>query len=79
MRRSVEDYRSLLVSAISAHEKRNGHAREELYELARAALKADFNRLDPPQSKLELLEEQYKLNLAIHDFEFATAAGIELG
>jgi hypothetical protein len=76
MRRSIEDYRSLLATAISDQEKRNAEAREELYDQARAALKADFDRLDPPPSEIDVLEERFKLNLAIHDFEFSTATGL---
>jgi hypothetical protein len=76
VRRTISDYHSLLANAISAPEKRNAEAREELYEQARAALKADFDRLDPPPSELEFLEERFKLNLAIHDFEFSTATGL---
>jgi hypothetical protein len=33
-------------------------------------------RLDPPPSELGVLEERFKLNLAIHDFEFSIAAGL---
>jgi hypothetical protein len=76
MRRTISDYHSILVNAISALEKRSAEAREELYEQARAALIADFNRLDPPPSKLDVLEERFKLNLAIHDFEFSSATGL---
>jgi hypothetical protein len=76
MRRTISDYQSLLTNAVSALEKRNAEAREELYEEARAALKAEFDRLDPPPSELEFLEERFKLNLAIHDFEFSTATGL---
>jgi hypothetical protein len=76
MRRSVSEYHSLLANAISSQEKRNAEAREELYEQARAALKAEFDRLDPPPSELDVLEERFKLNLAIHDFEFSTATGL---
>jgi hypothetical protein len=76
MRRTISDYHSILVNAISALEKRNAEAREELYEQARAALIADFNRLDPPLSELDVLEERFKLNLAIHDFEFSAATGL---
>jgi hypothetical protein len=76
MRRTISDYHSLLANAVSALEKRNAEAREELYEEARAALKAEFDRLDPPPSELDFLEERFKLNLAIHDFEFSTATGL---
>jgi hypothetical protein len=77
MRRSISDYRSLLSGAISSPDKDDAQAREELYEQARAALMADFDRLDPPPSELEVLEERFKLNLAIHDFEFSTATGLD--
>ena len=76
VRRTISDYHSLLANAVSALEKRNAEAREELYEEARAALKAEFDRLDPPPSVLDVLEERFKLNLAIHDFEFSTATGL---
>jgi hypothetical protein len=76
VRRTISDYHSLLANAVSALEKRNAEAREELYEEARAALKAEFDRLDPPPSELDVLEERFKLNLAIHDFEFSTATGL---
>jgi hypothetical protein len=77
MRRTIGDYHSLLAHAISEQEKRNAEAREEMYEQARAALKADFDRLHPPPSELDVLEERFKLNLAIHNFEFSAAAGLD--
>jgi hypothetical protein len=77
VRRTVSDYHSLLANAISAHEKCNSKVREELYKQARAALASDFGRLDPPPSELDVLEERFKLNLAIHDFEFSTATGLK--
>jgi hypothetical protein len=74
MRRSIRDYHSLLATAVSALENDNAEAREELYERARAALKAEFDKLDPPLSEFEVLDERLKLNFAIHDFEWSTAA-----
>jgi hypothetical protein len=76
MRRTISDYHSILVNAISGLEKGSAEAREELYEQARAALIADFNRLDPAPSELDVLEERFELNLAIHDFEFSSATGL---
>jgi hypothetical protein len=76
MHRSIGDYHSLLANAVSALENDDAEAREELYEQARAALKAEFDMLDPPPSELELSEERLKLNFAIHDFEWSTAAEI---
>jgi hypothetical protein len=72
MRRSIEDYRSLLVSAISSLGTGNAD-RQEIYDRARAALKAEFDKLDPP-SEIEFLDERIKLDFAIHDFEWSTAA-----
>jgi hypothetical protein len=71
MRRSVGDYRSLLAGAVSTLANESAEVREELYERARAELKAEFDKLDPPASELEILEERLKLNLAIHDFEWS--------
>jgi hypothetical protein len=70
MRRSIGDYHSLLGTAVSALERVNAEAREEMYERTRAALRAEFDRLDPP-SELEFQAERLKLNLAIHDFEYS--------
>jgi hypothetical protein len=74
MHRSIGDYRSLLTNAVSALGKDNAQAREELYERARAALIAEFDKLDPPPSEFEILEERLKLNFAIHDLEWSNAA-----
>jgi hypothetical protein len=74
MHRSIGDYRSLLANAVSALENGTAEAREELYERARAALEAAFDKLDPPPSELEV--ERFKLNFAILDFEWSTVAGI---
>jgi hypothetical protein len=70
MRRSIGDYHSLLAGAVSALERGNAEAREEMYERRRAALRAEFDRLDSP-SELEFEAERLKLNLAIHDFEYS--------
>jgi hypothetical protein len=71
MRRSIGEYHSLLASAVSALERDDAEAREDLYERARVALRAEFDKLDPPPSEIEILEERLKLNLAIHDFEWS--------
>jgi hypothetical protein len=55
----------------------NAEAREEFYERARAAQKAEFDKLDPPPSELDVVEERFKLNLAIHGFEFSNATGLD--
>jgi hypothetical protein len=73
MHRSIEDYRSLLVNAISSLGTGNAD-RQEIYDRARAALKAEFDKLDPQPSEFEFLDERIKLNLAIHDLEWSTAA-----
>jgi hypothetical protein len=73
MHRSIGDYHSLLGKAVSTLEKDTAEAREELYERARAALKAEFDKLDPP-SEFEVLDERLKLNFAIHDLEWSIAA-----
>jgi hypothetical protein len=70
MRRSIADYHSLLAKAVAALESVNAEAREEMYEQTRAALRAEFDKLDPP-SELEFQAERLKLNLAIHDFEYS--------
>jgi hypothetical protein len=72
MQRSIEDYRSLLVNAISSLGTGNA-GRQEIYERARAALKAEFDKLDPPPSEFELLDERLKLDFAIHALEWSTA------
>jgi hypothetical protein len=71
MHRSIRDYRTLVVNAVSALGKDDAEAREELYERARAALKDEFDKLDPPPSEFDVLEERIKLNFAIHDFEWS--------
>ena len=73
MRRTIGDYHSLLANAVSALGNDNAEAREDLYERARAALKAEFDKLDPPPSEFDVLEERLKLNFAIHDFEWSNA------
>jgi hypothetical protein len=35
--------------------------------------KAEFDKLDPPPSEFDVLEERLKLNFAIHDLEWSTA------
>jgi hypothetical protein len=35
---------------------------------------AEFDKLAPPPSEFDVLEERLKLNFAIHDFEWSTAA-----
>jgi hypothetical protein len=72
MRRSIEDYRSLLVNAISSLGTGNA-GRQEIYDRARAALKVEFDKLDPPPSEFELLDERLKLDFAIHALEWSTA------
>jgi hypothetical protein len=74
MHRSIVDYHSLLTNAVSALASGDAEAREELYERARASLKAEFDKLDPRPSELDVSEERLKLNFAIHDFEWSTAA-----
>jgi hypothetical protein len=59
-----------LAKAVSALDNDNADAREELYERARAALKAEFDKRDPPPSEFDVLEERLKLNFAIHDLEW---------
>jgi hypothetical protein len=73
MHRSIGEYHSLLSDAVSALGKDDAEAREALYERARAALKATFDKLDPPPSEFEVLDERLKLNFAIHDFEWSIA------
>jgi hypothetical protein len=69
VRPSVEDYHSLLARAVSALKPDTPEAGQELYERARTALKAEFGKLDPPPSDAEILQEGFKLDFAIHDFE----------
>jgi hypothetical protein len=68
---SADDYHSLLARAASVLEKNTPEARQELYDRARAALKAELGKLDPPPSDKEVLQEQFKLDYAIHDFEWS--------
>lgn len=71
MYRSIADYRFLLANAVSALENGDAEARDALYERARAALKAEFDKLDPRPSEFDILEQRLKLNFAIHDFEWS--------
>jgi hypothetical protein len=74
MRVSVDDYQSLLARAVSALKSDTAEARQELYERARTALKAEFGKLDPPPPNGEVLQEGLKLDFAIHDFEWSMNA-----
>jgi hypothetical protein len=51
----------------------SSEARQGIYDRARAALKAEFDKLIPPPSDAEFFEERQKLNAAIFDFEFSNA------
>ena len=74
---SVDDYYSLLARAASVLENNTAEARQELYDRARAALKAEFGKLDPPPSDKEALQERLKLDFAIHDFEMGRLSPAE--
>jgi hypothetical protein len=76
MRPSVDDYHTLLVRAASVLRKDTSDARQELYDRARMALKAEFGRLQPLPSDAELSEEQRKLDVAIFEFEFSAPLGL---
>jgi hypothetical protein len=69
MRRSVEEYNTLIERAVSALEVNTSEAREEMYDRARVSLLAEFDKLDPQ----EFIEERFKLNFAILDREWSTA------
>ena len=69
MRHTVEDYRSLLIRAISALESDTAETREELYRRARKALEAMLKKLEPPLLYEEAFEERLNLDFAIHDVE----------
>jgi hypothetical protein len=72
MRPSINDYHALLARAASVMTK-DGSTRQELYDRARMALKAEFKKLNPARSDAEFFEEQRKLDVAIFDFEFSTS------
>jgi hypothetical protein len=74
MRASVDDYHSLLARAVSALKNDTAEARQDLYERARIALKAEFGKLDPPPLDVEVLQERLKLDFAIHNFEWSMNA-----
>jgi len=69
---SVDDYYSLLARAASVLENSTAEARQELYDRARAALKAEFGKLDPPPLDQEALQERLKLDFAIHEYEMGS-------
>jgi hypothetical protein len=71
MRRSIADYHSLLVQNVS--QKYTAEAREDLYERARTALNEGLDKLDPPPSYEDLVEERLKLDFAIHNLEWSIA------
>jgi hypothetical protein len=73
---SVDDYHALLSRAVSVLTKHTSAARQELYDRARTALKAEFGKLNPPPSDTEFPEEQRKLDVAIFDFEFSAPLGL---
>jgi hypothetical protein len=58
MRPSVDDYRTLLVRAFAVLTSDSSDARQEIYDRARAALKAEFDKLIPPPSDAEFFEER---------------------
>jgi hypothetical protein len=76
MRPSVDDYHALLARAASVLTTDSSEARQELYDRARAALKAELGKLNPPPSDAEFFEERQKLNAAIFDFEFSAPPGV---
>jgi hypothetical protein len=67
---SVDDYYSLVARAASV--VKNAGARQEVYAQARTALKTEFEKLDPPRSDTEALQERLKLDFAIHEFEMGS-------
>jgi len=69
MHPTVQDYHSLLSRAVSALKNGTAEARQDLYERARTALKAEFGKRDPSGTDLEVLQESLKLDYAIYDFE----------
>jgi hypothetical protein len=54
-----------------SQENGTAEARQELYERARTALKAEFGKRDPSGTDLEVLQESLKLDCAIYDFEYS--------
>jgi hypothetical protein len=68
---SVDDYYSLLARAASVLQNDTAEARKEVYEKVRTALKTELAKLDPPPSNEKALQEQLKLDYAIHDFEWS--------
>jgi hypothetical protein len=76
MRRSIDDYHSLLARAVSLLESDTTEARLQVYERARTALKAEFGKLDPALSDADFFEEPLKLDVAIYNLEWSTAAEI---
>jgi hypothetical protein len=76
MRRTIDDYHSLLAKAVSALESDTAKARQEVYDRARAALKAEFGKFDPPPLDADFFEERLKLDVAIFDFEWSSATEI---
>jgi hypothetical protein len=76
MRPSVDDYHALLAKVASVLRKDTCDARQELYDRARMALRAEFGKLEPLPSDAELSEEQRKLDVAIFEFEFSAPLGV---
>lgn len=72
---SVDDYHALLARAASVRTRDTSEARQELYDRARVALKAEFDKLNSIPSEVELSEERRKLDAAIFDFEFSAPLG----
>jgi hypothetical protein len=76
MRRSIDDYHSFLARAVSVLESDTAAARQEVYDRARTALKAEFGKLDPPPLDADFFEERLKLDVAIFDLEWSSATEI---
>ena len=68
---SVDDYYSLLARAASVLQNDTAEARQKVYEQVSTALKTELGKLDPPPSDEKALQEQLKLDYAIHDYEWS--------
>jgi hypothetical protein len=67
-RPSMADYRSIIASAVSRSPNTTDEARHAIYDQARTALHERLGN-DPQVSDTELMNEHYKLEVAIYEVE----------
>jgi hypothetical protein len=73
------DYYFVIAGAVSDLPSKNDEARHAIYERARVALHERLCTYDPPLSDVELINERYKLEVAIYKVEEDLLLGVMRG